>query len=170
MISYYIVLLGIVQMFFCLFLVRRIMKLMDNDRLRNDWNVIFGLVCFFLLGYALYFYFLSRTITDTELSRLLISLILCFGASFVIIVLLVIKTSISSLTFDKKNVLNSNKALKASETKIKSMEKKIEQKNKELENTLEDFYTLRLEMGKDKRTEKENRKIKARIEKIKKGF
>lgn len=51
-------------------------------------------------------------------------------------------------------------------------EQKLKQANVELEKTLDDFYTVRLGLQKDlelNRVEEENKKIKAKIDNIKKS-
>ena len=66
---------------------------------------------------------------------------------------------------------NFNEMAKTLEASRKNLEKKVTEKTKELEDTMDDFYTVRLGMEKDIKKgnlEKENKKIKARIGKLKK--
>jgi nitrogen fixation/metabolism regulation signal transduction histidine kinase len=76
--------------------------------------------------------------------------------------------SFNKMTADLKksrdDLLKANKELENSK-------KELEMKNKELDQTLEDFYTVRLNMQKDMelgRVEEENKKIKQRLDRLRK--
>jgi hypothetical protein len=75
----------------------------------------------------------------------------------------------NELNFSKKKLEKINNEL---ERKVKEKTKEITLKNKELEKTLEDFYTLRIDMEKDLKKDqvkKENKKIKSKLYKLKKN-
>jgi nitrate/nitrite-specific signal transduction histidine kinase len=72
---------------------------------------------------------------------------------------------------DKKVEERTNN-LKNTTDDLKKTKQELENKNKELEETLEDFYTMRIGMQKDLklgRVEEENKKIKKRLDKLKKS-
>jgi ABC-type transport system involved in multi-copper enzyme maturation permease subunit len=148
----------------------------NNDRsLQKYLYVILFLVLFFLIGYILYLY-LTLTQANITGSTMLISLILFFGAIFVIIVLSVSLTLVNSLLLytqriDKANkVLEENEnVLKQKQTDLEKVQENLKNRNMELEKTLTDFYTLRLGMQKDMeagKVEEENQKIKQRLDKL----
>lgn len=134
------------------------------------------LIIFFLLGYTAY-YFLSTNYPDIPVSSLLISLILFFGAIFVIGILSISYQLIKILTrrTEELNSMNialteNTNTLKGKHEELIKTRKLLEQKNTELEKTLEDFYTLRIGMQKDiedNAVKEENKKIKARLENLK---
>ena len=65
-----------------------------------------------------------------------------------------------------------NKELRNKTEALKVSEEKYRDKSKELEETMEDFYTLRLSMEeqiKEGVVEEENRKIKERLDELKVG-
>jgi|GEM_PF-4767673 len=80
---------------------------------------------------------------------------------------------INAFNSQQDELLNLNKTLHNKTKKLKNADAKIKKKNSELEKTLEDFYTMRVEMeqemtkGKDY-IKKENAKIKKRINELKK--
>jgi len=171
MIPHYFVIAGILQMIYCLFLCYRLKDVMNSRELANSWKVMFTLILFFLLGYIGYLSFLDNQVTTDFSSRLLVSMILCFGATFVIVVLVIIKNSILALRGNTKELQDANRELRNRKSRIEKMERRIEQKNKELEKTLEDFYTLRLSMEKSgsNKISKENRGIRNRLDRIRLG-
>jgi len=104
----------------------------------------------------------------------LVSGIFFFGALFVVIVLrvnykLILKLTENSLRLGELNTVleNKNKELSHKTEELKKSEEKYIKRSKELDETLENFYTMRIGLQKqiDKDTiEEENRKIKERLD------
>lgn len=71
----------------------------------------------------------------------------------------------------EKELAHGKRILKELNEELKVAKLSLEEKNKELEETLEDFYTMRLGMSRDLKlgqVEKENKKIKNKLNKLKK--
>lgn len=87
---------------------------------------------------------------------------------FVVILILTLRIQIGIKTKKLIKELDERKNL---QTKLESAQQEIQKKNKELGETLEDFYTMRIGIQKDLeagRIEEENKKIKEKLDNIKK--
>lgn len=143
----------------------------------RSYPLISVLIYLFVLGYIAFLVRLVTTLTLHGFNEILVSVIFFFGAFFVAIVLKINQKLIISLTentsrLDKLNVEleNKNKELQFKTGALKTSEEKFKKRSKELEETLEDFYTIRLSMEEQIRKgtiEEENKKIKERLDKIK---
>lgn len=94
-----------------------------------------------------------------------------FFSFFLITLKTQVKTKTKSLEeeIEKGKKLQKDLVITSGEVEIKN--KEIELKNKELEETLTDFYTMRMGMQKDMdlgKVDEENKKIKSRLDKLKK--
>jgi hypothetical protein len=122
-------------------------------------------------------YYLDTYSKDIPINSLLISLILFFGSIFVIGVLSISYGLIKLLT--KKNaeinqinneIIENTRALARKKEELEKTQTLLKEKNTELQNTLEDFYTLRIAVQKDMelgKVKEENEKIKESLSKLK---
>lgn len=178
MIEVFFVMVGILLMIYAVFLCRKTILNIENKELRRPWLLLFAFVCFFLLGYVAYVYTVRTGLSGLMRSDLLVAIILAAGALFVVVVLKTNQNLILKLTKNNQIIQDSNKELTAATQTLKRQQRELEHakelledKNRELEQTLEDFYTLRIGMARDLKKgeiEKENQKIKKRLNKLKK--
>jgi ABC-type lipoprotein release transport system permease subunit len=176
MINSLLIITGIILMVISVVQCIKLITLHALASLQWAWYVILGLIVFFLIGYIAYF-FLNTSYSNIPVSSLLISLILFFGAIFVITILSISYGLISALTqrsleIDQTNTtLTTNaKELEHKQNELKNAQELLRMKNKELVKTLDDFYTMRINIQKDMEAGKlaeENKKIKDRLDTIK---
>lgn len=177
MLSVLFVVLGILFLIFALSLGTRLIRKIEDKKVKRMWFVLILLVCFFLLGYVGYLVILFEAPKNLSTESVLISTIFFFGAIFVLGVfenaLLLVRTvqqkSQSVEEINKKLQIQSDE-LQANEAELVKTKVLLEKRNAELEKTLDDFYTIRLgmarEMSEGKLTE-ENERIKMRLQEIK---
>lgn len=178
MIEKVIVGFGIIFMFYSVILSIRLYKNIKEDQIKNGWLKISSLIIFFLIAYIAYFILEFIPINKISEDFMLIEWILLFGSVFVILSLkiklklLKIQNALNEeLTSANKELNNNSKYLKKNQELLIKKSKELQSKNIELEKTLEDFYTLRISALKDidkKEYLKENKKIKKRINDLKK--
>jgi predicted PurR-regulated permease PerM len=154
----------------------RLIRLNKIRSLQWAWYVIFSLIVFFLIGYVAY-YILNSGYGNIPMSSLLVSLILFFGAIFVIAVLSISYQLFKALTersseIDKTNtdLVRNTQELQNKQAELKRAQELLHEKNKELVKMLDDFYMMRVNIQKDIETGKlveENQKIKERLDTIK---
>lgn len=89
MIDTILIFLGIAIMIFSSYICIRLIKLIEIKQLKIAWYFLFVLILFFLVGYISYLYFINELIKNLDLIKNLISIILCFGGVFVLLVLIV---------------------------------------------------------------------------------
>ena len=169
--------LGIVLMVYAVVLCRRLIQAVTDRKLRPPWYVLLFLICFFLAGYTSFLFFMFTSAMDLGMTGPLIGSILFLGAVFVVLVLAVgyvLVTSVNRhvLELDDKNRVLTNMTVELREGKeeLEKAKKEQEEKNKEMEAVLEDFYTLRIGVGRDVEAgkfEEENKRIKERLDKLK---
>ena len=107
----------------------------------------------------------------------LVSSIFGFGALFVLISILVTRFIVLDLKNEKENANTQAKEIKKDHDELKILHKELnkknielDKKNIELENTLEEFYTYRLDLSSKsdaKKFKKENQQLKKKLKKIK---
>ena len=100
----------------------------------------------------------------------LVSSIFGFGALFVLISILVTRFIVLDLKNEKENANTQAKEIKKDHDELKILHKELNKKNIELENTLEEFYTYRLDLSSKsdaKKFKKENQQLKKKLKKIK---
>lgn len=158
----------------CVRLVREI----GNYNSKVPWYVLLTLICFFLIGYIVFLYLLVTQEIDLGFMGYLLGAIFFFGAVFVITVLvlsyrLVRKLNMHTHELSDKNITlqTTTDALSAHKNELEQVKLALEKKNRDLEETLEDFYTMRLGVLKDLESGtvvEENKKIRERIDAIKK--
>jgi hypothetical protein len=179
MLNIILVSLGIVLMFYSIFLSRNLISVIKESSLRRTWNFSFALIVFFLIGYIVYFYIkLNPALHNLIFSEMLISSILFFGAVFVVVILIANSKVVKKLNNDaellevkNKNLKNRTVGTERANSELKKAQDDLERKNQELESTLDDLYTLRIKMENDLssgKTRSENRKIKKRLDALKK--
>lgn len=176
-----ILLIGIIILFYGLFLcqeIRKKIKIHSSGWL--NYNTIFFLIIFFILGYAgvaihmfqeMFFQRNSNISKDT-----LVCSVFLLGALFIVVVLKINKNILFFLEKTKDHLKTANAELKIAYEKLgkdtdkmKEAQSIIQKKNQELEKALDDFYTLRLEMQeetKDETIKSENNHIKERIDSV----
>ena len=168
---------GILIMAYAIYSGSRILSVIHDEDKRKFWYILFLLIIFFLVGYVFYFYQLLITTPANNLSAQLISAIFFFGALFVVLVLSVNYSLVSSYNDKVNKIQQTNVVLTRDAETIQKKDKeleeaknKLEKKNAELEHVLEDFYMLRLNMQRDMESgqiEKENAIIKEKLDKLK---
>lgn len=173
-----LIVFGIVLMLIAIFQCVRLIQLNTLVNLQWAWYLTLGLIVFFLLGYIAYFFLISNN-GSIPISSMLISLILFFGAVFVITILSITYWLIKALTVrssqiseTNKNLTKNTKDLENRTNELKKIQDMLREKNKELLKTLDDFYTLRIGLQKDVEAAKlseENKKIKERLDSVKKN-
>jgi hypothetical protein len=166
---------GIVIMVFAVIECIRLININIIEKLHWQWYIALTLIIFFLIGYIAYF-FLLTTSGNAPISSMLVSFIFFFGAIFVITILTISYQLIKALTkktteISLKNItLEENSGHLVQQTKqLEETQQSLKDKNSELKKTLEDFYTLRIDMGKAKQSEtidEENRKIKEKLDSL----
>ncbi|MFC1705167.1 hypothetical protein ACFLZ6_02470 [Nanoarchaeota archaeon] len=172
-----LVALGIILLTFSSFMCGRVLDLIKNNKLRKRWYMLCSLIWLFLIGYVFFLYSLITSKTHLVASNVLICSILFSGAIFVVLVLDINFSVMDGLSNNASNLGKINRELnkktKESDSRKNSLvraKKELEKKNEELEKTLMDFYTMRIGLQKDLKAgkvEEENRKIKERIDKLK---
>ncbi len=170
---------GIILLAYSALLCHRLNSRIDNNIAGKLCFLILVLVYFFIAGYLVYLVRLIMTFGSHGMSEILVSTIFFFGATFVVAVLKANHKLIYDLAQNTERLsgLNreletKNKELRNKTEALKVSEKKYRDKSKELEETMEDFYTLRLSMEeqiKEGVVEEENRKIKERLDELKVG-
>jgi cell shape-determining protein MreC len=153
----------------------KLIQINTIKKLEWQWYVMLCLIGFFLIGYVVY-YFLYTNSSNLPISSFLVSLILFFGAIFVIGVLTISYQLIKTLIQNTDIINQTNKSLSENSENLLKQTKQLEEahillkdKNSELKKTLEDFYTLRIEMQKNsesKTLEEENKGIKKKLEEL----
>jgi diguanylate cyclase len=176
MLNSVLIVTGIILMVIAVVECAKLIQLNTIAGLQWAWYLILSLIVFFLVGYIAYF-FLNSSYSNIPVSSMLISLILFFGAIFVITILSISYKLIKALTIhsseiDKtnKSLTNNTKDLENRTGELKKIQDMLREKNKELLKTLDDFYTLRIGLQKDIEAGKlseENKKIKEKIDAIK---
>lgn len=169
-------------MSYALYYSYKLLKIIRDEKEKGKWRIIIAFVWFFLIGYI--GYFLNDNFShmvDIADKELLIHVILAVGALFVVVVMNLSNTLLTSsekrsATFKEKNdeLLKITEELKKSQNELKNKdkelmekEKEIQKANKDMKTMLEDFYTLRLTMENgNPDIKKENEKIKKKIKKI----
>jgi hypothetical protein len=176
MLNTVLIITGIVLMVIAVFECVRLIQLNTLVNLQWAWYLTLSLIVFFLLGYIAYFFLISSN-GGLPISTMLISLILFFGAIFVITILSISYILIKALTMrssqiseTNKNLTKNTKDLENKTGELKKIQDMLREKNKELLKTLDDFYTLRIGLQKDVEAGKlseENKKIKDRLDSVK---
>lgn len=178
MLNTVLIVTGIVLMLIAVFECVRLIQLNTLVNLQWAWYLTLSLIVFFLVGYVAYFFLISSN-SNLPISTMLISLILFFGAIFVITILSISYWLIKALTVHSsqisetnKNLTKNTKDLENRTNELKKIQDMLREKNKELLKTLDDFYTLRIGLQKDAEAGKvseENEKIKERLDAVKKN-
>lgn len=136
------------------------------------WALIYFFNFLFLVFYIGYFLVIYFSESFNFLRHFFLSLILFFEAIFSITNISIFTKTVSSYQEINKNLSKSKKEVESKSNDLEKAERKLIKQNKEMEETLEDFYTLRLSMearleeeslGKIK---KENKEIKKKLEKV----
>ena len=174
MINLTIVSCGIILLIYSVVLCHTLNTKIDRNIVQKPSSLISILIYLFILGYVVFLWRLIITIASHNVTELLVSGIFFFGALFVVIVLrvnykLILKLTENSLRLGELNTVleNKNKELSHKTEELKKSEEKYIKRSKELDETLENFYTMRIGLQKqiDKDTiEEENRKIKERLD------
>lgn len=177
MICLILVTCGVILLIYSIVLCHRLNKKIDKNVAEKPGSLVLILIYFFLLGYVTFLGRLIFTITSHGIFEYLVSIIFFFGALFVAIVLkvnhkLILNLTTNSINLGKlnKELENKNKKLRQKTDALKTSEEKYKKRSKELEQTLDDFYTMRLSMEEQVRKgvlEAENKKIKERLDKVK---
>jgi uncharacterized membrane protein len=178
MINIVLVSIGIFFMVLSVFMVVRLISSIEDPSLKKKWWFLFFLIGFFLIGYGFYLYALISEKVVFFMEELLVSAIFCFGALFVLVVLLITINLVKTLNEDRKQLNNKNKELssltenlQSNNTKLEETKNALDSKNSELNSLLEEFYTLRVSMlgaKNTKKVKKENILIKKKFDKAKK--
>ncbi len=177
MINLILVACGAILLIYSAILCHRLNAKIDKKVVPKPSSLILGLIYLFILGYILFLIRLAIIVASHSVIELLVSGVFFFGALFVVIVLktnhkLILKLSENSLHLGKLNaeLENKNKELQHWAEELKQSEEKYIKRSKELDDTLNDFYTMRIGLQKqmDKGTvEEENQKIKERLDNLK---
>ncbi|MFH0978175.1 MAG: hypothetical protein V1837_02625 [Candidatus Woesearchaeota archaeon] len=170
-------LIGIILLVYAVLLCRTTILNIKNKELRRPWLFLFAFVCFFLLSYVAYVYVVRNGLSNLFFSNILVATILATAALFAVFMMKTNLTLIFKLIQKSKALENSNRELtrlthelKGQQNQLETAKRHLEAKNMELEQTLEDFYTLRVSMGRGlnkSKITKENRKIKRRLDMLK---
>ncbi|MBU1167567.1 hypothetical protein KKC60_04135 [Patescibacteria group bacterium] len=176
MINLLLVSCGVLLMVYSIVLCQNINTKIGKKELNKERLPILILICLFILGYVAFLSRLIITLNSHGINELLVSAIFFFGAMFVVIVLkvnnkLITKLINNSLRVDKvnKELQRKNKELSHKTDALKISEEKYKARSKELDETLEDFYTIRLgvqEQIEKETIEEENKKVKDRLDEI----
>lgn len=145
---------------------------LDKNIVKKPCSFILILIYIFIFGYIIFLRRLMITAEAHGINEVLVSIIFFFGAVFVVLVLKANHKLIQDLTKKSLHLMKLNKELKDKTNALKKSKEKHKKRSQELEETLDDFYTIRIgiqEQMKEGIFEEENRKIKKRLEKIKKG-
>jgi len=177
MIPIILVIFGIVLMIVSVFLCARLPGEVGEYSSKIPWYVLLVLICFFLAGYSVFLYLLTIQRLELGFVAYLLGCIFFFGAVFVVSVLTLNDRLIRKLHDHTKEILEKNTMLQMTsdelslhKNELEKVKLVLEKKNKDLEETLEDFYTMRLGIMKDMETgtvAEENQKIRQRIDAIK---
>jgi hypothetical protein len=177
MIPTVLVIFGIVLMIWSVFLCARLPGEVGKYSSKIPWYILLVLVCFFLAGYTVFLYLLVVERMELGFVAYLLGIIFFFGAVFVVSVLKVNDRLIRTLNDHTNEILEKNKILQLTsdelslrKNELEKVKLALEKKNNDLEETLEDFYTMRLGLMKDMETGtvgEENKKIRERIDAIK---
>jgi predicted PurR-regulated permease PerM len=173
MLNEILILAGIVMMAYSIIISIYVKDKIDSRRLRRYWKVIIILLVFFMFGYIGYVYNLVSPDLGIVFDDRLVSIVFFFGAAFVVMVIRIIDSLLSSSSRYQDRLKDLNRSLKETAGKldlkkreIESKEIELRKKNAELESTLEDFYTFRLSMergSKQGKVRKENQSMKKKL-------
>jgi hypothetical protein len=176
MLNSILIITGIALMILSVFRCIKLIKVNVVKNLQGTLYLMLCLIIFFLLGYTSYL-FLDTNYPDIPVSSLLICLILFFGAIFVVGILSISYQLIKILTQRTEELNQINKTLTGNTNTLKTRQEELvktremlEQRNSELEETLDDFYTMRISVQKEiesNKIEEENKKIKERLDNLK---
>lgn len=176
MINSVLIVTGILLQILSVVICIKLIKINTVKKLQWPWYLLLCLILFFLFGYIAYL-FLNTNYGNIPVNSLLISLILFFGAIFVICVLSISYQLINTLLQQSAKLHETNKSLAdntqiltTKQSELEKIQLLLKEKNSELQKTLENFYTLRIGMQKDLeagKLEAENKKIKERLDELK---
>ncbi len=176
-----VVMIGVFLHLYSLLLCGKIIKALPKKTWLIPWYLLISMIIFFITGYLGYIckLFLWESIPALT-TNYLISVIFLFGAIFVIVILNISLYYLKSLMLLNKKISSDNIALKdyyntlkEKTDQLKKTKNNLLNENRDLEDTLEDFYTLRISMERhlkldQHKIEKENDNIKNKLSKIKK--
>ena len=178
MIHILLVSLGIIFLIWSLNLSLKITKKENQKKHNINWKILSGLIFLFIIGYLfdiLYLIFIQKT----NFRDMLISLVFFAGSIFVSLVINLSYDYIIELKKDKQRIHTQivelqiiSKGIKDKQLELEKTKQKLEIKNKELEDTLEEFYTYRLDIHNKeniKKFEIDNKKLKSKINSLKKS-
>ena len=141
------------------------------------YPILAYLILLFIIGYTIFLTDIIFLNPKYSFAQLVVSVIFFFGAGFVTIVLNILQKLNTILTAKNKIatdfnqiLLNKNQELEQKTLLQQESEKKLNAKHKELQQTLEDFYTMRLSLVKQMekgKLEEENKRIKERLDELK---
>ena len=179
MINEGLIFLGALMMVYSIITSASVKHKIRNGSLKKKWNIITVLISFFLFGYLGFLFNLVNPGFRVDFDDRLVSIVFFFGAAFVVIVIKIIEALLSSSDRYSSKLENLNTNLSKSSAKLRereaalvSREKELERKNKRLEDTMEDFYMMRMDFAKtikDEGFDRENKKIRKKIKRIKKS-
>lgn len=169
-----LIVLSILLLGYSIFLCRKLILSFSKKVQRKATHILLSLIIIFFLGDIAYLAFRFHTL----FTNFLVSLLFFFSAFFIMLVLQVSLYLIHSLILKSHELKNLNddllketRSLSSGKHRLERIKKIVEKKNQELEDTLEDFYTLRLDMPdnlKKREFDKENRGIREKLDKLKK--
>ena len=173
MLTIILVILSIVFLGYSIFLCSKMIRSLSKRIQRRAAHIILSLIIIFFVGDVIYLAFNFSAL----FGNFLVSLIFFLTAFFAMLVLEVSLSIVHSLVCKNQELKNLNSellketgSLDSSKKRLQRIRKIVEEKNKELESTLEDFYTLRLDMASSsgKQIEKENLWLKRKLNALKK--
>lgn len=149
--------LGIILLIYSILLCAKILILLGKNNSQASWKFLCFLIILFLIGYCFHLYLLITPQFINFHKDLLVSLIMFFGAVFVVSVLEISKKQILILNNDKKQLelknselLTVSKKLKREHEELEKVKCELEKKNENLKDNLDDFYTLKLDLKQNK--------------------
>lgn len=170
MINLILVAAGATLLIYSVGICHKLNKAMNNCAINKPCWIILTLIYLFIAGYLAFFIRLLYSPTHTA-NELLVSVIFFFGAVFVLIMSKTNYELIFDLIKKSSDLENKNQELSRHAEELKLSKQKYKERSEELDKTLDSFYTLRLGMERDMKKnvlEEENRKIKERLDELKK--
>ena len=175
MLNFLLVSCGIMLLIYSIVLCFKINKKITNNKIKKAHSFVIVFIYLFIIGYITFLLSLVKKIDISNFDKLLVSTIFFLGALFVLIVSKINLVLTVDITEHSTKSDQQNKELKKKNEELEKISKALQKsKNKfkkhtiELDKTLEDFYTMRLNMenGDNAIIKEENKKLKESLDKI----